>query len=73
MDTVDRRLNRITNRKDFLHYILAAKDEEDMSRAEIDVYVFFLSIAGSESTATLLSGPTFYLLTNQGEYHRDCQ
>ena len=68
MDTADRQINRITDRKDFLHYILAANDEEGMSRAEIDVNAFSLSIAGSESTATLLSGATFYLLTNRHIY-----
>ena len=68
MDTVDRRINRITDRKDFLHYILAANDGKGMSRAEINVNAFSLSIAGSESTATLLSGATFYLLTNGQAY-----
>ena len=68
MDAVDRRINRITDRKDFLHYILAANDEKGMSRAEIDANAFSLSIAGSESTATLLSGATFYLLTNRHKY-----
>jgi len=68
MDTVDRRINRETGRKDFLHYILAANDEKGMSRAEIDVNAFSLSIAGSESTATLLSGATFLLLKNPSTY-----
>lgn len=68
MDTVDRRINRVTDRKDFLHYILAANDEKGMSRAEINVNAFSLSIAGSESTATLLSGATFYLLKNRHMY-----
>ncbi|KAK3171581.1 hypothetical protein OEA41_003665 [Lepraria neglecta] len=68
MDTVDRRINRITDRKDFLYYILAANDEKGMSRAEINVNAFSLSIAGSESTATLLSGATFYLLTHRHIY-----
>ena len=68
MDTVDRRINRETDRKDFLYYILAANDEKGMSRAEINVNAFSLSIAGSESTATLLSGATFYLLTHRHIY-----
>ena len=68
MDTVERRINRVTDRKDFLHYILAANDEKGMSRAEIDVNAFSLSIAGSESTSTCLSGATFYLLKNRHVY-----
>ena len=68
MDTVDRRINRDTDRKDFLHYILAANDEKGMSRAEINVNAFSLSIAGSESTATFLSGATYLLLTHRHIY-----
>ena len=68
MDTVDRRISRVTDRKDFLHYILAANDEKGMSRGEINVNAFPLSVAGSESTATLLSGATFYLLVNRHTY-----
>ena len=68
MDTVDRRVNRTTDRKDFLHYTIAANDEKGMSRAEIDVNAFSLSTAGSESTATLLTEATFYLLTNRHIY-----
>lgn len=65
MDMVDKRINHETERKDFLHYILAANDEKGMSRAEINVNAFSLSVAGSESTATLLSGATFFLLTHR--------
>ena len=68
MATVDRRINRETSRKDFLHYILAANDEKGMSRAEINVNAFSLSTAGSESSATCLSGVVFYLLTNPQKY-----
>ena len=68
MDTVDRRISRITDRKDSLHYILAANDVKDMSRAEIDINASSVSITGSESTATLLSRATFYLLTSRHIY-----
>lgn len=74
MDTVDRRVQRQgeTDRKDFLYYILAANDDDEkgMSRAEINVNAFSLSIAGSESTATLLAGATFYILTHPSVYER---
>ena len=69
MDTVKRRISCVTDRKDFLHYILAANDEKGMSGPEINVNAFSLSIAGSESTATCLSGATFYLLTNRHAYN----
>lgn len=68
MDTVDRRINLETDRKDFLHYILAANDEKGMSRPEINVNAFSLSIAGSESSATCLSGATYFLLTHPHNY-----
>lgn len=68
MMTVDRRIRRDTDRKDFLHYILAANDEKAMSRPEINVNAFSLIIAGSESTATLLTGATFYILTHKAVY-----
>ncbi|KAL1963922.1 hypothetical protein VTN77DRAFT_7728 [Rasamsonia byssochlamydoides] len=70
METVDRRIQRNTDRKDFLYYILAANDDKGMSRGEINVNAFSLSIAGSESTATLLSGATFYILTHQPVYKK---
>ncbi|KAL9125918.1 MAG: hypothetical protein Q9217_004953 [Psora testacea] len=63
MDTVERRVQRDTDRKDFLYYILAANDEKGMSRAEIDVNAFSFSTAGSESTATLMSAATFFALS----------
>lgn len=71
MDTVNRRVERVTDRKDFLHYILAAMEsEKGMSRAEMNVNSFSLSIAGSESSATLLSGFTFYILTHPTVYNK---
>lgn len=68
MKTVDRRIHKDTDRKDFLHYILAANDERGMSRPEINVNAFSLTIAGSESTATLLTGAMFYILTHKAVY-----
>lgn len=68
MEMVDRRISRVTDRKDFLYYILAANDEKGMSRPEINVNAFSLSIAGSESTATLLAGATYFLTTHRSNY-----
>ena len=72
MSTVNDRINRndSTDRKDFLHYILAANEDKGMSRQEIDVNAFSISTAGSESTATALAGAIFHLLQNPDTYQK---
>ena len=72
MSTVNDRINRndSIDRKDFLHYILAANDDKGMSRQEIDVNAFSISTAGSESTATALAGAIFHLLQNPDTYQK---
>lgn len=70
MQTVQRRIEMGSEHRDFLHYILSANDGKGMSAAEINVNAFSLSIAGSESTATALSGAAFFMLTNQPVYQR---
>ena len=79
----ERRLDRPTDRKDFMRfalhcpdrqydftktisvsYILRYNDEKGMTRDEIKATSGILVIAGSETTATLLSGATFLLLKN---------
>jgi len=59
-----KRMNEGTDREDFMSYILRANDEKGMTLEEIESNVQFLIVAGSETTATLLSGATFYLLKN---------
>jgi cytochrome P450 len=70
IDTVKRRIEKNTDRKDFLHYILAANAEKGMSIAEINVNAFSFSIAGSESTATAMSGAMYQILTNRDIYQK---
>lgn len=71
IETVNRRVDRNTDRKDFLHYILAAMEtEKGMSRAEMNVNAFSFSIAGSESSATALSAFTYYTLSRVSVYDR---
>ncbi|GKZ24469.1 hypothetical protein AbraIFM66951_010693 [Aspergillus brasiliensis] len=71
IDTVNRRVARNTDRKDFLHYILAAMEtEKGMSRAEMNVNAFSFSIAGSESSATALSAFVYYTLSHVSVYDR---
>ncbi|KAH7024942.1 cytochrome P450 [Microdochium trichocladiopsis] len=57
-------------RKDFMDYILRHNDDEKkgLSKVEIAVNSGSLISAGSETTATLLSGCMFYLLTNRDKY-----
>ncbi|KAI9839536.1 MAG: hypothetical protein M1819_002162 [Sarea resinae] len=63
-DKVDRRMAMQTDRKDFLAYILRHNDEKGMKREEIYANAALLILAGSETTATLLSGVTYHLLKN---------
>ncbi|KAL1793786.1 hypothetical protein ACET3X_008768 [Alternaria dauci] len=51
-------------RKDFLTYILRHNDEKGMSHEEILANSDALIIAGSETTATALSGLTYWITTN---------
>lgn len=62
---LQRRLATKAEKRDFLSYILRPKDEKGMTDDEIDVNARLLILAGSETTATLLSGATYFLLTNK--------
>ncbi|KAH6957283.1 cytochrome P450 [Fusarium avenaceum] len=59
-----------TKSNDFMSYILRYNDERGMSRAEIIENSSLLITAGSETTATLLSGATYLLLTNREKYDK---
>jgi len=50
------------DRADFMSYILKYNDEKGMTPAEIESNASLLIIAGSETTATFLSGITYNLL-----------
>ncbi|OIW33137.1 cytochrome P450 [Coniochaeta ligniaria NRRL 30616] len=56
------------DREDFMSYILRHNDEKGMTVAEMIENSSTLIVAGSETTATLLSGTTFYLLSNPHAY-----
>ena len=64
------RLDRKTDRNDFMTYILRHNDERGMSKDEIMNSSGLLIIAGSETTATLLSGLTYYLLKHPAAYEK---
>ncbi|KAF4498270.1 Isotrichodermin C-15 hydroxylase [Fusarium agapanthi] len=53
-----------TESQDFMSYVLRHNDEKGMSQLEIIENSGVMIIAGSETTATLLSGTTYFLLKN---------
>ncbi|KAM0351750.1 hypothetical protein ACHAPU_002262 [Fusarium lateritium] len=59
-----------TKSQDFMSYVLRYNDERGMSRAEVIENSSLLITAGSETTATCLSGATYLLLTNRDKYNR---
>ncbi|KAL9098008.1 MAG: hypothetical protein Q9187_009754 [Circinaria calcarea] len=69
-DRTERRLNKVTDRRDIASYILRHNDEKGMTRPEIKATFGIVLLAGSETTATVLSGATFYLLKNPDALHK---
>ncbi|KAI4643954.1 hypothetical protein J4E85_010836 [Alternaria conjuncta] len=57
-------------RKDIMTYILRNNDEKGMSHAEILGNSEALIVAGSETTATTLSGFTYFMSTNPQAFER---
>jgi cytochrome P450 len=60
-------------REDFMSYILRHNDEKGMSADEIGENSNVLIVAGSETTATLLSGVTYFLLKEPRIYQKLAQ
>ncbi|CAG8972058.1 hypothetical protein HYALB_00004923 [Hymenoscyphus albidus] len=65
-----RRLNASSDRNDFVSYILRHNDEKGMSREEMIQTCNLFILAGSETTATLLSGLTYHLLQNPSTMYK---
>jgi cytochrome P450 len=62
-EKVEKRVAKQTDRPDFLSFILKHEDSTNsLSRPELEINASTLIVAGSDTTATLLSGCTFYLL-----------
>jgi cytochrome P450 len=71
VEKVDRRLKRDTARPDFTSYIMKHdRDGKCMSRGEIDANAASFVVAGSETTAALLSGCIFYITQHPDKYNR---
>ncbi|KAJ5776043.1 uncharacterized protein N7511_001054 [Penicillium nucicola] len=71
VEKVRRRLARGTTRPDFTSYILKhSTDGKGVSPEEMDANAAVFVLAGSETTAALLSGCTYYLLRNRDKYER---
>ena len=64
-DATDKRMATKTDRKDFMSYVLRYNDEKGMTLDEIKQSFDVLLAAGSETTATMLSGTTYYLLNRK--------
>ncbi|MCJ1300839.1 hypothetical protein MMC08_003638, partial [Hypocenomyce scalaris] len=64
------RLSKESERPDFVSYVLRYNDERGINRDEMDSNFDLFTIAGSETTATLLAGCTYHLLRNPGVLQR---
>ncbi|CRG87316.1 hypothetical protein PISL3812_04333 [Talaromyces islandicus] len=69
-EQAQKRLKRGTDRADFMSYILRHNDEHGMSDYEIAGSSITFIIAGSETTATVMSGLTYLLLKNPRTLHK---
>jgi cytochrome P450 len=69
---VSKRLDEGTQRPDFISLILKNEEKDELSsnKNEMDSNAFILMLAGSETTATVLSGFTYLLLSNQQIYKK---
>ena len=64
-EKVARRLQKGTDRPDFMSQLMRNdKERKEMTQAEMQQNALTLVVAGSETTATLLSGTMFHLLRN---------
>ncbi len=63
IEKVEMQINTKTSHPDFMSSVLAHNDEEGMTRERIHANAMTLVIAGSETTAGLLCGFTWNLLS----------
>ncbi|OJJ66144.1 hypothetical protein ASPBRDRAFT_666479 [Aspergillus brasiliensis CBS 101740] len=61
-----RRVQLGTGRPDFMSEMLENAENQRMTQSEVDLAAMTLTIAGSETVATMLSGAVYLLCTNPG-------
>lgn len=59
-----------TERGDFLSYLLKTDENERMTQGQLETTSELLIVGGSETTATLLTGVTYQLLSNRRTYDK---
>lgn len=70
-ETIKKRIeNGDSGRKDFISYMLPHNSTGEFTEAELTSNAAALMIAGSETTATTLTGGTYFLLKNPSVYQR---
>ncbi|PSN70456.1 cytochrome P450 [Corynespora cassiicola Philippines] len=69
-ESVTRRLARKEARPDIWGIVLKREGADRMPRGQMDANSFLFMIAGSETTATLLSGVTWLLMKNPDKYEK---
>lgn len=69
-EKMDRRINTKTTRPDFMTHVLSHSGDRAMSVRELQSNAALLIIAGSETTATLLSGFAYYITMNPDVYKK---
>ncbi|KAI1169505.1 cytochrome P450 CYP65A1 [Nemania sp. FL0916] len=63
-EKISKRVESKKTRPDFVEFMLSGTGSMKMTREEIDNNAFVLTVAGSETTATALTGATYLLATN---------
>jgi cytochrome P450 len=64
VDKVARRLNFELERPDIMSHVMRGLERHELAQDTVDMTFMVLTIAGSETTATLLSGTLNYLVNN---------
>lgn len=70
---LQRLANENTDHKDFIHYILKQKEKYNLHENEIILNGALFIVAGSETTANLLSGLFARLIWNPDKYRKLCE
>lgn len=69
-DAVEKRLATKTDRKDFMGMLFEQSEARELPRETIKMNASLLVVAGSETTATFLSGVSYYLCREKDAYRK---